>query len=365
MTTDGSGSGARGLTVGRRGASAVITLDRAEARNALDIAMRGILSDELGRIGRDPGVYAVVVRSAVDGMFSAGGDVREIAALAESDPAAARRGLADGLALCWLIECLSKPTVSFIDGPVTGAGLGIFLYGTHRVAGERYVLSIPEVGIGYVPDCGVLWHLARMPHAIGRYLALTGRAVAAADALALGLATHSIPAARWPEIESALADADPIDPLLDTRHVAPPPSPLLAEGSRIARFFAGGSLAEVMARLAGAGEADRAFAEGVRADLARASPTALAATDAALARAGGLDIRQTLIQDYRLAYRLAVSHDFREGVRARRVDADGAPAWRPATLAEVAPAAIEALLAGLGADELTLKTRAEMQMARV
>lgn len=354
-----------GLTIVKRDASAVVTLARPEARNALTIAMRAALADQLGRFGRDPGIYAVVIRSAVGGMFSAGGDVREITALAAADAAAARAALGRELALCWLLECLSKPTVSLIDGPVMGTGVGISLFGTHRVAGERYRFQMPEVAIGYFPDCGVLHHFARMPHAIGRYLALTGRGIGPADALALGLVTHVIPATDFAQIEAHLAEADPVDPALDTRHHDPGPSPLLAEAPRIARYFdAGADLAGVHARLEGAAAADREWASAVLADLARAAPSALAVTDAALARARRLDIRETLRQDFRLAWRLATSHDFQEGVRARLVE-KREPRWQPAALADVKPAEIEALLADLGPNELALPSRAEMQAARI
>ena len=86
------------------------------------------------------------------------------------------KSLAAEYALNWLLECFTKPTVSLIDGVVIGSGVGISLYGTHRVAGERYRFAMPETGIGLFPDDGVSWAFARMPDEIGMYLALTGRA---------------------------------------------------------------------------------------------------------------------------------------------------------------------------------------------
>ena len=86
-----------------------------------------------------------------------------------------------------------KPTVSLIDGVVVGSGVGISLYGTHRVAGERYRFAMPETGIGLFPDVGVAWAFARLPDEIGMYLGLTGRSIGRADAYRLGLATHCIP----------------------------------------------------------------------------------------------------------------------------------------------------------------------------
>ena len=361
----GAADGAQPLGVERRGAAAVITIDRPAALNALSIAMRRALASAVARIGRDPMIYAVVLCSAVPKAFSVGGDVREMTALAARDLAAARKALAEELALCWLLECLSKPTVSLIDGRVMGTGVGISLYNTHRVAGENYEFSMPETKIGYFPDCGVVHAFSRMPHAIGLYLGLTGRAIGRADALALKLVTHTIPAAEFAAIEARLADADPVDPLLDDRHQDPGPAPLLAEARIIERFFGAPSLGEILERLRHAASSDQAFAATALAGLERRSPLALAVTDRMIRGAARLDLREALIQDGRLAYRFADLHDFREGVRAFLLDKDQRPAWRPASLALVTPAELDALFAPLGAEELHLPTRAEMQAARV
>ena len=237
------------LRIERRGAAVIVTLDRPEALNALTIGMRGQLAAHLTRLGPDPMIYAVILRSAVARTFSVGGDVREMTGLAARDLPAARKGLADELTLCWIAECLSKPTISLIDGRVMGTGVGITLYNTHRVAGENYRFAMPETQIGYFPDCGVAHAFARLPHGLGFYLGLTGREIGRADALALGLVTHCIPAGRFAEIEAHLAEADPVDPVLDTRHVDPGPSPLMAEAATIARFFQADNLTQILERL--------------------------------------------------------------------------------------------------------------------
>ena len=109
-----------GLTCVREGAAGLVTLSRPEKRNALTIAARAKLAARLPEFARDPLVYAVVVRSAVDGIFCAGGDVVEMAALADRDMEAAEKALGDEIALVWRAECFTKPTVSLIDGAVIG-----------------------------------------------------------------------------------------------------------------------------------------------------------------------------------------------------------------------------------------------------
>ena len=366
--TGTSGNGDRNsgwLRIERRGAAVVVTLERREALNALSIGMRAELASALTRLGPDPMVYAVVLRSAVPNVFSVGGDVREMTGLCRTDLAAARKGLADELALCWIVECLSKPVISLIDGRVMGTGVGITLYNTHRVAGENYRFAMPETQIGYFPDCGVAHAFARMPHGLGFYLGLTGREIGRADALALKLVTHCIPAARFAEIAEHLAAADTVDPVLDGRHVDPGTSPLMAEAPVIARYFQAGSLSDILARLKAASGTDKAFADAALALLAKRSPLALAVTDRMIREAARLDIRGALMLDYRLAHRFADQPDFREGVRAFLIEKDGHPCWIPPTIEDVTPAMLAAIFAPVGADELVLPTRQEMQAARL
>jgi enoyl-CoA hydratase len=68
-----------------------------------------------------------------------------------------------------------------------------------------------------------------------------------------------------------------------------------------------------------------------------------------------------LQQDYRLACRFMEGHDFYEGVRAGLIDRDRTPMWQPAHLSDVSESRVATYFAPLGADELQLSTRAEMQ----
>ncbi len=73
-----------------------------------------------------------------------------------------------------------------------GGGAGISVHGSHRVAGDKFVFAMPEVGIGFFPDIGATWFLTRMPGELGIYCALTGERLGADDAVAAGIATHRV-----------------------------------------------------------------------------------------------------------------------------------------------------------------------------
>lgn len=366
MTADGSAERpADEVLIEARGSLAIITLNRPRALNALTTAMRAALAQTFPRFAREAQTYCVVIQSACEKAFSAGGDVREMVRWGREDRQQARHALRDEYALNWLHECFSKPTISLIDGPVMGSGVGISLFGTHRVAGENYRFAMPETAIGFFPDVGTAWPLSRMPDSIGMYLGLTGRSIGAADAYALGLLTHCIPAARFEEIKAALADTWPVDTVLDDMQVDPGPGELVPYASHIAYCFSAPRVEEIIARLGLIGGKARAWAEAVIADLALRSPTSLKVTHRHISDARAFDLRQTLAVDYRLACRFLEGHDFYEGVRAALIDKDGTPRWQPARLEDVTPAMVEDYFAPLGAEELALPTRPEMQAARV
>lgn len=359
--TDGASAGEGDIAIGVEGCAGVVTLTRPKALNALTTAMRAGIAEAFRRWARDPQIYAAIVSSATDRAFCAGGDIREMVEWGRTRPADARRSLAEEYALNWQLDCFSKPTVSLIDGVVMGSGVGISLYGTHRVAGERYRFAMPEVGIGLFPDDGVSFPFAAMPDEIGMYLALTGRAVGRADAYRLGLVTHCIPAARFGEIHAAIRAADPVDPVLDGRHEDPGPGELEAVRPLIARCFSADTVESVIERLRAERGEGAAWAEAVLADLAKQSPTSLKIAHRHVRAVRNADLRATLIEDYRLACRCLENHDFYEGVRAALIDRDRSPKWNPARLEDVTEAMLNSYFAPLGADDLDLASRAEMQ----
>lgn len=368
MTTVSNTAPCGELTILREGAAAIIVLDRRKVRNAISDAMRTAVAETIPKLARDPGVYALVIRSAVPKVFSAGGDLLELSRAARERPEDARRSLAQDYALSWLLECFSKPTVSLADGLVMGSGAGLILYGTHRVAGEQYGFAMPETGVGFFPDVGLASVFARMPGHVGLYLGLTGRRIGRADAYRLGLVTHCIPAARFGEIEAGLSAADTVDPLLDDRHEDPGPGELEPRREALDYCFGSESVEEIVARLdetARRGGAAGAWCAEVLAELRQRSPTALKVTFRHIREAAFRDLRQMLMLDYRLGCRFIETHDFHEGVRALLVDKDRQPRWSPPHVGDVTPAMVDRFFAFQPGGELTLPTRQEMQAARI
>ena len=353
------------LEVIRQGALIKLVLNRPAVLNAFDDDMRQVLATEIPRIARNPDVYVVALMSSSAKAFCSGGDVRSVLVEARQDMAKAKSYFAGEYYLDWLLDCFSKPTVSLINGICMGSGAGLTTFNTHRVAGETYKWAMPETAIGLFPDVGIGQVFAKMPWPIGLYLGLTGRAIDRRDGYWLGLATHCIGAQRFDEILTALADCQPIDTLLDGLHEPQGAGPLQDEKSLIEEFFTGDNLDQIIARLRTASGAAKPWADATLIGLEKRSPMSLRITDRQIRLCRNLDLRETLIQDYRLACRCLEAPDFAEGVRAALIEKDGAPKWSPAKLEDVSQEMVARYFASLGEDELKLPTRAEMQKARV
>ena len=335
----------------RKGRTGSVTLNRPKALNALTQPMVLELDARLREWAEDPGVAAVVVRGAAreDGRvpFCAGGDIRLIYG-EQSDPerSFATVFYAQEYRLNTLIFRYPKPYVALIDGVVMGGGVGVSIHGSHRVMTERALFAMPETGIGLFPDVGATYFLPRLQGRAGLYLGLTGARIGAADALALGLATHVVASDALQALDETLQAADlggdahaAIDRLLADCAHDPGPAPLAQHRAAIDRCFAAGSVEEIVANLEAEGSD---WAAETRATLAQKSPTSLKVTLRQLTAYGGHGFEEAMALEYRLAMHCNLGADFFEGIRAQLIDRDRNPAWKPARLEDVTPQIVDA-----------------------
>ncbi len=313
------------LIVTRNGRAGVIALNRPGSRNALTLDMVDAFSVALEDFCKDDCVTAVVVRSTSGGTFCAGGDVRAIhQARQDGRHEEADAFFAREFALNERIARFPKPYVALIDGTCFGGGMGISIHGRHRVVGERALLAMPETAIGYFPDVGATHFFNRLPAPTARFLALTGYVLSSADALFTGLATHFFAGDRHGELESRLANGEPVETILQE------PDPLRGE-SRLARHlevvdrcFATRDIFSIVDALRREGGA---FAAEALDRLLRGAPSSLDMTLELLERTAGLSLAQCLAIELDLALKVTRGRDFAEGVRALLVDKYRNPRW--------------------------------------
>ena len=340
-----------------------IELDRPQALNALSLPMIRAIHAALDAWRDDPQVLAVVARSLHPRAFCAGGDVRFFYEAGRRGDVAARDAFfTEEYALDHAIFTYTKPYFALMQGVVMGGGMGIS-QGAHRTGGMRIVtettkMAMPETRIGFFPDVGASWFLARTPGALGRYLAVTGATIGAADALYAGLADAYLDTSAIAALIEALAHA----PLAGARDVcacvdrfvsrtAPvahrrqgePLDGLSLSAARgwIDRHFSQPDVAAILASLESEAEpGGREWAQEAIRTMRDRSPLSMAVALEVVTRAEG-PMSDCLRRDLDLTRSMFDHGDVIEGVRARIVDKDDRPVWRIARIEDVTRAEVE------------------------
>jgi hypothetical protein len=333
MTAEATVRTSRDGRVGR------IVLNRPKALNALTLEMIQACSAALAEWRDDNGIDAVVIEGTGERAFCAGGDIRFL----HDNQKFGLRGavdefFADEYTLNLTISTYPKPYIALIDGICMGGGIGMSVHGRFRVATEHASFGMPETAIGFFPDIGATYLLPRLPGELGTYLGLTGLRLTGADAVHAGLATHFTPRASLADLSAALAHDGPA--ALGAFNQTLPPFSLAAHRADIDRCFGLATVSEIAAALEGL---DADWAKEALKAMRHVSPSALHWTLRALRRGRTLDLGRALDAEFALTKTTMAHPDFIEGVRAMVIDKDRKPNWKPATLAEVDPAAIDKL----------------------
>ena len=344
------------VLIRRQGRLGRITLNRPAAMNALTLTMVRAITPALAAFAEDPHIVAVALDGAGERGLCAGGDIRALYdAIVAGDRASPETFWREEYQLNSAIARFPKPYVAFMDGVVMGGGIGLSAHGHPRLVTETTMIAMPECGIGFFPDVGGTYLLSRAAGELGTHVALTAARLAAADAIAVGLADHFLPRARWPEVVTALAACatpDAVLPALRAFTTEPPDGPLATHRGWIDKVYAGDSVEHILKRLQTLDQP-----EAVRAAKAIAgnSPLAVKVTLAALRRGRAMaGLSECLEMEFALGVPLAFAGDFREGIRAAIVDKDRKPRWTSATLADVGPMQVREFFSQAGSHALGL-----------
>jgi crotonobetainyl-CoA hydratase len=186
----------------RRGNVLIITINRPEARNAVNSAVSTAVGDALQMAQDDPEVRAVVLTGAGES-FCAGADLKAIARRENLfHPEHQEWGFAG-----YVHHYIDKPTIAAVNGTALGGGTELALASDLVVAEERAKFGLPEVKRGLIAAAGGVFRIVdHLPRKIAMELLFTGDPISSADALKWGLINQVVPDGTAVEAAVALAE---------------------------------------------------------------------------------------------------------------------------------------------------------------
>src|SRR5215831_9251996 len=195
----------------RRGRVAIITVNRPDKLNALNVRTRQEILAALDQAGSDDEIRVVVITGAGEKAFVAGADINEFA----GKTALQQREVMKGRRAFDAMEDFPKPVIAMINGFALGGGCELALACDIRIASSKARLGQPEIKLGIIPGGGGTQRLTRL---IGEgkamELILTGDMIGAEEARQLGLVNHVVAPeeleARTMELANRIAEMSPV-----------------------------------------------------------------------------------------------------------------------------------------------------------
>ena len=192
------------ILVERKDAVAILTINRPQTLNALDVPTLLELQDALATLEADPAVRTIVLTGAGERAFVAGGDIADLDS---------RQGLAHYLEFADVIhrvfariERCDKPTIGAVNGWALGGGTELALALDLRIAADSARFGLPEINLGLFPGAGGTQRLLRqLPACRAKEMMFTGEYITAQEAAAIGLVNRVVPKAELMQASLALA----------------------------------------------------------------------------------------------------------------------------------------------------------------
>lgn len=199
------------LLLERRNRVAIITINRPDKRNALNIKTREEGAAALEELRADDSVGVVVITGAGDKAFIAGADIAEFA----GRTAISQRAVMVGRSLFTAFDTFPKPIIAMINGYCLGGGCEVALACDIRIASANASFGQPEINLGIIPGGGGTQRLTRLVgEGKAMEMILTGEIIDAQTAFRIGLVNHVVPLdqleAKTMEIATRIAAKAPI-----------------------------------------------------------------------------------------------------------------------------------------------------------
>ena len=304
----------------------IITLNRPKALNALNIDMAKIFSEKLQEWNENVNIQRVLLIG--EGKhFCAGGDVKSLY-LTKNENNFKEEFFRIEYKLNYLISQFKKEYLSIWNGVVMGGGVGLSIYGDHRMATDNTKFAMPETSIGFFPDVGASYFLSNLPKNVGKFIGLTGQILEVNDLIYLGLATdyfkiENLELLKINYINSGELIRENFEVNNDTE---------LIKNIELINLMFEGNLNEIISNL----ENNKSqFSSKILDIIYKKCPMSLYVSTKLINDAKGKSLKECLEIEYQLSQKLVYRTDFDNGVNTVLVTKDHNPQWSPAKIDQI------------------------------
>ncbi len=328
----------------------IIRLNRPKALNALSFEMIIAIKKALRDFEKDDSIRAILLESATERGFCAGGDIRQTRQyILDDEFEKAQKFFEEEYSLDCYIAKYQKPIIALTKNIIMGGGLGLAGHARYRFAAKSAIFAMPEAAIGFVCDCAIDYLLIDIERHIALAFLLSGQTVSAFDAKELNLSDFIFDDDDFAQLRQSLLGAvnsENIDEEIrriggqfsvDTNNFD-----FIKRANICKEAFSGKNIIEIMDKLQRQAKSEP-VAKQFYQILSKHCPASLSAILISHDRAReSKNIDEIVKTDVNLAYFMAKRGDFVEGVRAVIIDKDKNPNWQPKQISEVNEAEIVA-----------------------
>jgi len=304
----------------------IIKLNRPKALNALNLEMAKKFYDKLLEWEENNNISRVILYG--EGKhFCAGGDVKSLV-LAGKKNQLKYDFFKIEYQLNYLISQFSKEFLSIWNGVVMGGGVGLSIYGDHRLVTDNSKFAMPEASIGFFPDVGGSYFLSNLPGNIGKYLGLTGDVLSVNELIFFGLATHYI---NLNDIEDVKENFINNGNILSDNYEVENDTNIIRNIDQINELF-DGNIKKIIANLK---NNNSEFSKKILDILSNKCPMSLAITTKLIDDAKGRSLKECLEIEFQLSQKIVYRDDFDNGVTSLLISKDHNPIWQPSNIDEI------------------------------
>jgi len=302
----------------------VITLNRPQALNALNIDMAEQFSETLNKWSADKKIKRVLLKG--EGKhFCAGGDVKKVH-LSGNKSNLKKNFFSTEYKLNYEIYNFPKPYMSIWNGVVMGGGVGLSIYGDYRIVTDTTKFAMPETAIGFFPDVGGSYFLSRLKNNIGLLLGLTGYILNASEILSLELGTHYCPINELDNLIDEYISKGTINNFIKTPLDN---SSILINTNLISECF-NGNIQDILNKIKNSSLNDKLYQ-----NIINKCPMSLFVTNELIKKGRKKSLKECLEMEFNLSQKMVYRNDFNQGIDAVLISKTHKPKWNPELLKDI------------------------------